>query len=388
MKPPSDVRTIPPQGRVIPNANLNKGKKAATSDGPAPAPLGTKVSSQNWRKVGTAGPSMDSGPSETPASMQGMALLVSSNIKSGAEAPLLASVLSPGTGSLDAHASLQAMQPSVNDNSGGPVSTPVIAPSSEAGISDVPVPVLSMVQPMFPPGLDPAHVDPIVNMPGVSVQDPLCIESSQASQNMDTTGPVIVVQDDPAPAAPPTSGVSTPPPGGSTPGGIQEPPGLLTVLDKPAGSPSVASGVRMVFSQAASPAIVHQSSVVTRGKIVDSSTDTGPLAAVQAVSDCPTASPELENSENMALDLDDGDTVVSSEGDEPPGGPVTAPGKPFVQVLMAPGWDAPSRLTDFMAVHSNFVGKASSQSARPEGLPPRTGLRRSASVPSQPNASK
>lgn len=366
LKPPSAVQPNAPQGRAIPNSNLNKGKKVVSSDGLAPAPLGTKVTSQIWRSVGAAAPSLESGPSVTPATMQGMALLDSSNSRPDIEVSLLASAPSPGIGPLDAHVSTQAVQPSHNGNSSAPVSTQVMA------------------QNLIPPGFAPAAVDPLGKAPQDSIRAPLVLNAPTTAEEGPTHTGIS------------GSGGSTPPPRGSTPplegsspppAEVQEASGLLSLLDPPDGPALKTLSAGLATGQTASPTIVHQSSIISRAIPTDSSVRDDPAVALETTDELAddlidVDTVELESSEGMAHDAPDGDLV-----EQPESAPALL-GTPIVQVLMVPGREPPSRSADVVTAHSNFVGNVSTQSARSGGLPPRAGLRRSASVPSQARNSK
>lgn len=84
----------------------------------------------------------------------------------------------------------------------------------------------------------------------------------------------------------------------------------------------------------------------------------------------------------MAFDsVDDGPVEIIDEG-EP------SHVKPNIQALLAPGWSSFSKPVDTVTVHNNFVGTDPPQPVRPDGRPLRRGLRRSASVSSQPISSK
>lgn len=377
VKPSAPAKRDVPQGRPDSNANMNKGKKIASGNGSATAPLGVKVPPQNWRVVGKAAPSLDAGPSGTLATAQGVALLDLSNNPSAVDGVALAPA--PASGAMAPPLVPPGFIPAPVDSLGkAPHDTmqpsPVLvvspdAPSCSGGDSLQAGSGGPVVDPRVDPGVDPGTLTIIDVAP-----------ARTALSAPDGSSP-LAKRDDPHP------GGSTPPPGGSTPVGIQEPPGLLNAIAKPTDSPRVALGTRLAFNQIASPAIVHQRSDITRNT-ADSIAGLGLVNAAH-VDPCRTdALPELENTETSASDPIEGDTAEFSEGDEPPGRAVAVLGKPTIQALCAPGWDAASRVPDLMTVHSSFVGKAPPLSARPEGLPARTRLRRSASVPSQAQVSK
>lgn len=313
----SDVQGVPLAS--IPAAtNANKGKNVHPSNGPVSGLQGPKTSARMWQTTGKTAPAL------APPSRNAVA------------------------DSMEAPASPQATaqdMPSMSPNS-DPIDPKGKAPLVPAQVFLAADPSLTRIAP---------------DLLSLTLHD-----SAQVATGGSTPS---------AKRVDPTPGGSTPLPGGSTPVGFQEPPGLFTILEDSAGSSRMPSTTRLLFSQTASPAIVHQSAAISSFLIADPNVGVGDVAAHQDGLCCADDPQGLEVTEVLAPDPSKGKLVEAPEEGEP------HPGKLTSQALSAPGWDASSRTADILAVHNNFVGNAPTQASRPGGLRPRTRLRRSASVP-------
>lgn len=164
----------------------------------------------------------------------------------------------------------------------------------------------------------------------------------------------------------------------------QDPPGLLKLLgSKASGHSLMIANSGLSASQAVSPLIIRQSPGLTKVPpsapvIFDDMADKQPSGS--AHDNAPIPPPEGSDvPDNVSVFSD---TVEAPDEAEPPN---------FHKIclaLPAPSWEPSGSAGDFVNAHKKFVGNDPPKSARLGGPPTRSGLRRSASVSSQPHVNK